>query len=409
MRLKHSSRDRWGLRHLVSAAITASLTVSFVSVRAVEASDTDLTSAQVAAEILRVQADADAVARRWADAELQSEALAVEIQAANEAVSASSVEYERLQGRMAQVAIDRFTGRANETILILGGNPVEAMERDALRAVALDVGAADLDTVAAVQNDLAQNQAHLDELNVENERLVDVLAESQTSINDRLAELAQLETHLKEEEVKREYEAQLAAQQREAERVAAAEAAALAAQQQAQAQAEAQAQAQAAVPARGGGSSSLAPTLPASAEPVAAPAAAATAPFVSNGSWVCPVAGLTAFGDTWGAPRPGGRKHQGVDMMSPSGTPLVAVVAGYVKLSTSERGGNLASLTGDDGNRYFYGHLSAWEGPSRQVAAGEVIGYVGKTGQTDANHLHFEIHPNGGAAVNPYSTVRQAC
>ena len=403
MRLKHSSRDRWGLRHLVSAAITASLTVSFVSVRAVEASDTGLTSAQVAAEILRVQADADAVARRWADAELQSEALAVEILAANDAVSASSVEYERLQGRMAQVAIDRFTGRANETILILGGNPVEAMERDALRAVALDVGAADLDTVAAVQNDLAQNQAHLDELNVENERLVAVLAESQTSINDRLAELAQLETHLKEEEVKREYEAQLAAQQREAERVAAAEAAALVAQQQAEAQA------QAAVPARGGGSSSLAPTSPASAEPVAAPAAAVTAPFISNGSWLCPVAGLNAFGDTWGAPRPGGRKHEGVDMMSPSGTPLVAVVAGYVKLSTSERGGNLASLTGDDGNSYFYGHLSAWEGPSRRVAAGEVIGYVGKTGQTDANHLHFEIHPNGGPAVNPYSTVRQAC
>ena len=401
MRLKHSSRDRWGLRHLVSAAITASLVVSFVSVRAGEASDTDLTSAQVAAEILRVQADADAVARRWADAELQSEALAVEIQAASEAVAASSAEYDRLQGTMTQVAIDRFTGRANQTILILGGNPVEAMERDALRTVALDEGAADLDTVAAVQNDLSQNQAHLDELNVENERLVAVLAESQTSINDRLAELAQLETHLKEEEVKREYEAQLAAQQREAERVAAAEAAALAAQQQAQAQAV--------VPARGGGSSSLAPTSPASAEPVAAPAAAATAPFVSNGSWLCPVAGLNAFGDTWGAPRPGGRKHEGVDMMSPSGTPLVAVVAGYVKLSTSERGGNLASLTGDDGNRYFYGHLSAWEGPSRQVAAGEVIGYVGKTGQTDANHLHFEIHPNGGPAVNPYSTVWQAC
>ena len=96
-------------------------------------------------------------------------------------------------------------------------------------------------------------------------------------------------------------------------------------------------------------------------------------------------------------------------MMSPSGTPIVAVVAGNATMKTSERGGNLVTLDGDDGNRYFYGHLSAWEGGSRRVAAGEVIGYVGATGQTKANHLHFEIHPGGGAAVNPYPTVRQNC
>lgn len=96
-------------------------------------------------------------------------------------------------------------------------------------------------------------------------------------------------------------------------------------------------------------------------------------------------------------------------MMSPWGTPLVAVVAGFATMRTNNLGGNTVSFAGDDGNGYYYAHLSSWEGSSRSVAAGEVIGYVGHTGDTTADHLHFEIHPGGGAAVNPYPTVRQYC
>ena len=96
-------------------------------------------------------------------------------------------------------------------------------------------------------------------------------------------------------------------------------------------------------------------------------------------------------------------------MMSPFGTALVAVVAGDATMRTNALGGNTISLSGVDGNRYYYAHLSSWEGTSRSVAAGEVVGYVGSTGDTTANHLHFEIHPGGGAAVNPYPTVRQYC
>jgi murein DD-endopeptidase MepM/ murein hydrolase activator NlpD len=96
-------------------------------------------------------------------------------------------------------------------------------------------------------------------------------------------------------------------------------------------------------------------------------------------------------------------------MMSPFGTPLVAVVAGNATFRTNTLGGNTISLNGADGNGYYYAHLSSWEGASRSVSAGEVIGYVGHTGDTSANHLHFEIHPGGGAAVNPYPTVRQYC
>ena len=152
--------------------------------------------------------------------------------------------------------------------------------------------------------------------------------------------------------------------------------------------------------------------------PTAAPQGAAAAPTPApesappsnaGGGMVCPVDGPRAFGDTWGAARSGGRSHEGVDIMSPAGTPLVAVESGSAQFKTTNLGGNSVWLNGASGTRYFYAHLSAWEGSSRSVSQGEVIGYVGATGNTTANHLHFEVHPGGGQAVNPYPYVRAVC
>jgi peptidoglycan hydrolase-like protein with peptidoglycan-binding domain len=128
---------------------------------------------------------------------------------------------------------------------------------------------------------------------------------------------------------------------------------------------------------------------------------------------VFPMLGPCWFSDTWKAPRSGGRHHEGVDIIAKSGTPIYAVSNGTITRIFLDRpgslGGNAVRLTASDGTYFHYAHLSAFaEGTSlgATVVAGQVIGYNGSTGSSSTPHLHFEYHPGGGAAVNPYPLIK---
>jgi peptidoglycan LD-endopeptidase LytH len=122
----------------------------------------------------------------------------------------------------------------------------------------------------------------------------------------------------------------------------------------------------------------------------------------------CPVAGLNSFVDSFGWPRSGGRTHQGIDLIAAAGTPVVAVAPGSARSASSVLGGLGVVVEHESGGDWtFYAHLSSF-GTMGRVSAGTVIGYVGATGTT-VNHLHFEYHPSGGAAVNPYSALVAVC
>jgi murein DD-endopeptidase MepM/ murein hydrolase activator NlpD len=127
--------------------------------------------------------------------------------------------------------------------------------------------------------------------------------------------------------------------------------------------------------------------------------------------YVCPVRGPHHFTDDWGDARVGHR-HQGNDILAPYGTPVVAVISGVIETDYSSAGGISLYLRGTDGNEYFYAHNSRNVAATGQrVATGEVIAYVGNTGNARGgpSHVHFERHPGGGHAVDPYPFLLQVC
>ncbi len=142
--------------------------------------------------------------------------------------------------------------------------------------------------------------------------------------------------------------------------------------------------------------------------------AAAGAPPGATPNFLCPVGGPHGFINDWGFPRSGGRTHKGTDMFATYGTALVAVAHGRITLRSSRLGGTTIWLKADHGTSYYYAHLDSYapgvQSGSR-VSRGQVVGYVGDSGNARGGspHLHFQLHPNGGAAVNPFPTLLAAC
>jgi murein DD-endopeptidase MepM/ murein hydrolase activator NlpD len=143
----------------------------------------------------------------------------------------------------------------------------------------------------------------------------------------------------------------------------------------------------------------------------------AVTPRLTAGGYVFPVYGPSSFGDTFGAPRGDVASgwHHGEDIFAPLGSPLLAVADGTIfSVGWNNLGGYRLWLRDQEGNEFYYAHLSAYSPfavNGRHVKAGTVIGFVGNTGdaQSTPYHLHFEIHPVGmlymgyDGAVRPYS------
>jgi murein DD-endopeptidase MepM/ murein hydrolase activator NlpD len=116
--------------------------------------------------------------------------------------------------------------------------------------------------------------------------------------------------------------------------------------------------------------------------------------------WVSPIKGAvftSGFGYRWG------RMHQGDDFAAPVGTPLVAMSAGVVVSAGMDGAyGNKIEIRYTDGTVSVYAHMdSITASVGQRVSSGELIGRTGNTGRSTGPHLHLEIHPGGGAPVDP--------
>ena len=405
------SRMTWlsasGARRMIASVVVAfAVAVGAGTLPLTVANAQDPAAVRAAQEIQAARDRANAAAQAMFDAESRLDTLEVEIVAAEKELAAVEAQANSMRSSLQQDAQRSFVNSGTSIPLLIDLDEANAgITADKQASVARGAASVELDDFDAVMKDVRAQRADLDRQREATTQAREQFENLQAAAEAEVVKLAEIEKQrladvAVQRELERQRQAELAQQAAAARQLAASNTAAAAPNGASAAVA----------PSSGSSSGVQAAASPApAAAPAPTPVAESPPPSNAGSGIVCPIAGPRAFGDTWGAARSGGRSHEGVDMMSPGGTPLVAVESGSVQFKTTRLGGNSVWLDGSSGTRYFYAHLSAWEGSSRGVSQGEVIGYVGATGNTTANHLHFEVHPGGGRAVNPYPYVRAVC
>lgn len=369
------------IRRSVAASVVAALVtgaamplgpLAVLAGGAVAVVSADDAAAQAAREIADAQDRANAAADAYFEAVSRLDMLELESSALESEVATLEQQMGALGARVQAIAVRRFIRAGSNTASpLLSGfdNAEQQMQLAAFGNVIDDSSEEDLDDYESLRRDLDVKRRSLES---NRQAIADEAAQAASLRDAALDEVENLrrieQQRLRDERVRKALEAE---KRRRAEQAAAA---------------------RSRTSGRSGGSGG------------------GSRVFGGSG-WICPTGDAhVAFSDTWGAPRSGGRTHEGVDMIGPRGTPLYAVVGGYAKRNSSTLGGLGIWFRGNDGNAYFYAHLDSY-GQTGNVAAGTVIGYMGDTGNAKYStpHLHFEIHPGGGPAINPYPTVRAHC
>jgi len=121
-----------------------------------------------------------------------------------------------------------------------------------------------------------------------------------------------------------------------------------------------------------------------------------------------PVPGVSmrAVRDTFGAPRPGDRKHQGIDIFAPRGTPVLSTTRGIVaRIGENRLGGTVVWVLGPGGDRHYYAHLNSVADirTGQRIVPGDVLGTVGASGNARGTppHLHYGVYRRTNGAINP--------
>ncbi len=421
------------------AAFAVSVSVATVVPTGATAQTTDEAAREAAREIQAARDRANAAAEAYFQAQSDLEVLEDEAVGMQRRADELEQRVDKLRRDVQSVAVARFATSGAEGIPLLTGlqAPKDQVQADVLVDVVTNAGSSSIDEFQAAQKELNDQQ---DEL-ARQQQAIEDQQDLFTTLQDEAEAEVQRLREIEEQRLTDEAVRQALAEQQAANlaflaeiELRNAEAAARAQPNPGIAAAQAAADAVAAADAdpdgNPDGSTDGDPAIAADAGSGSAPRSSGASGGTSGGrtgtggagsvpigvvngevyidAIVCPMNG-SAYGDSWGAPRSGGRSHEGVDMLAPMGTPIYAVVSGVVNFKQNRLGGNAASLVGDNGNRYYYAHLSSYEGASRRVTQGEVIGYNGDTGNaTGTPHLHFEVHPGGGLAVNPTPSVRVA-
>jgi murein DD-endopeptidase MepM/ murein hydrolase activator NlpD len=349
-------------RKKTKSALALILVLGLGILTAPAGADTKAELAAAEEELARVEREANEATARYEEAHSALERTREEIAATRASLEDASKRITTLEKDLNQRASEAYQMGTTSTFELL----LEAQDFSEFsdRLVYLDRLAqddADLATrVAVLSEELRRHRENMARLQQEQSAAFEKAEREKEIIYDRLA---------KAQSIREQLEEQLEAEQLAAQRLA---------------------EAQAAASGGGGG----------------APGSIGT--VTGSGLQACPAPG-TSFGDSFGAPRSGGRSHAGVDMMGNYGQPVYAALPGTVSHSSSSLGGNQAYVHSAGGTYTFYAHLQGFSDASGSVAAGTLIGYIGDTGNaTGTPHLHFEYHPNG-SLVNPTPYVSAVC